>query len=71
MKIKYISKKENILGGAPVISGTRIPAERLTRLIEMGYTEENIKKEFPRLEIRKIRGAIFELASEGLRKISA
>lgn len=70
MKTKYISKKENILGGAPVISGTRIPVERLSYLVETGYTEENIKKEFPSIGTTKIRGALSELVIAGLRKFS-
>lgn len=67
--MKYISKTKNILGGAPVISGTRIPAERLSALVELGYTEENIKKQFPGVSIKKIKGAMSELLSFSIEKL--
>jgi uncharacterized protein (DUF433 family) len=69
MKQKYISKHKEILGGIPVIVGTRIPAERLAHLIKQGYTEEKIKQEFPGLSVTKVRGALFELAEIGIKHV--
>lgn len=69
MKQKFITKSEKILGGAPVIKGTRIPAERIAYLVKQGYTEGKIKEEFPGLPASKIRGALFELAQTGLKYI--
>lgn len=66
MKTVYISQSEGIFDGAPVIKGTRIPATRLRALIQHGYTEENIKEEFPQLSTKKIRGALDELLSNGI-----
>lgn len=66
----YIAQNQKILAGKPVITGTRIPAERLVYLVKHGYTEENLKKEFPGLSVKKIRGALFELALSGLREIT-
>jgi len=62
----YIVRDKDIMGGAPIIVGTRIPAERLVALLEFGYTEEKIRKQFPHLDIKKIRGAVSELAAIGL-----
>lgn len=61
MKMKYISQTKEILDGAPVIIGTRIPVERLSALIKLGYTEKNIKKEFPGVSVKKIKGALSEM----------
>jgi len=68
-KMKYIVKNEKILGGAPTIAGTRIPAERLVNLVEQGYKEKNIKKEFPGIRIATIRGALSELTLIGISHI--
>ena len=38
-----------ILGGQPVIKGTRIPVARVLALIGMGYTLIDLKKELPDL----------------------
>lgn len=67
----YIEKNEKILGGNPVIAGTRIPAQRLLHLIQSGYTEENLKEEFPGVPAKKIRGALSELISAGLQRVGA
>lgn len=67
--MRYIVRNENILGGAPTIVGTRIPAEKLIPLIEEGYEEKNIKKEFPELSVEKIRGALSELISAGMHSL--
>ena len=68
-KMKYIEKNEKILGGAPVITGTRIPVERLAHLIKQGYEEKNIKEEFPGVEVKVIKGAMSELAIAGLHNL--
>lgn len=69
MTLQYISKTKEILGGAPVIAGTRIPAERVSYLVKQGYTEKNLRKEFPGLSVKKIRGALFELTTIGLQHL--
>lgn len=65
----YIYRDEKIMGGEPVIVGTRIPAVRLVYLLKQGYTEDTIKREFPHLSKKTIRGALFELSSTGLQSI--
>jgi uncharacterized protein (DUF433 family) len=49
-----ITKDPNILGGTPVIKGTRIPAKLLKNLFEVGYTVEIINFEYPSLSQQKI-----------------
>ena len=66
MTQKFLEKKETVVGGALVIKGTRIPAERLVALLGHGYTEENIAQEFPNLPKNKIKGAVHELSLTGL-----
>lgn len=45
-----IQKNPKILGGSPVIRGTRIPIARVLALIGMGYKLSDLKKELPDLE---------------------
>jgi len=44
-----INTNPNILGGAPVIKGTRIPVARVVALYIQGYKLIDIKKELPDL----------------------
>lgn len=45
-----IQTNPNILGGKPVIKGTRIPVARVMALIGMGYTLSKLKNELPDLK---------------------
>jgi len=45
-----IQTNPNILGGQPVIKGTRIPVARVLALIGMNYTLTKIKRELPDLK---------------------
>jgi len=38
-----------ILGGKPVIKGTRIPVELVVELAELGYSVDQIVEEYPHL----------------------
>ncbi len=46
-----IEKKPNVLGGMPVIKGTRIPVERVMALFVQGYKIKDFKKDYPYLKI--------------------
>ncbi len=46
---EIIQTNPKILGGAPVIKGTRIPIARVMALIGMGYTLTRLKRELPDL----------------------
>lgn len=45
-----IQTNPKILGGQPVIKGTRIPVARVMALIGMGYNLPKLKRELPDLE---------------------
>lgn len=67
--VKYLSVSPNILGGAPVITGTRIPAARISALLLQGYNEAALVKEFGTVSPRKLRGAMYELTLLGIQKL--
>lgn len=49
-----MSKNQEILGGVPVIEGTRIPATLVFDLLKRGYSVSLIRKEYPSLTTRKL-----------------
>ena len=55
---KYIITDPNILGGKPVIAGTRIPVDQILLLLKNGFTVEAINDEYPQLDIETISGAV-------------
>lgn len=48
-----IEQNPRILGGQPVIKGTRFPIARLLALIGMNYVFQDIKREYPYIKITK------------------
>lgn len=46
---EIIQTNSKIMGGRPIIRGTRIPVARVMALIGMGYTLTKIKRELPDL----------------------
>ncbi len=63
---KTIIIDPEILGGTPVIAGTRIPIERIKELVKQGYTTESLKEEYPQVSIKKIQSVISLLMEIGL-----
>lgn len=63
---KYINIDPKILGGTPVIAGTRIPIERIYELIKQGYSTETLQREYPQVETKKIHSLIAYLVEAGL-----
>jgi len=47
---EIIETNPKVLGGSPVIKGTRIPIARILALISMNYTLSDLKKELPQLK---------------------
>jgi uncharacterized protein (DUF433 family) len=45
-----IESKPEILGGKPVIKGTRIPVELVLELVQAGCSVDEILKEYPHLK---------------------
>lgn len=50
---KIIEKNPKILGGQPIIKGTRIPIARVVALVVQGYKVKDFKKEYPYLTLTK------------------
>ncbi len=48
------------MGGAPVITGTRIPLEVILYRLKEGYSIEAIHQMYPRVERNTLAGAIDE-----------
>jgi uncharacterized protein (DUF433 family) len=59
---KYISVDKNIMSGAPVIRGTRIPIERIMFLIKDGYNIDAIHAEYPYVDRKTLEGVMDEIA---------
>jgi uncharacterized protein (DUF433 family) len=51
--LNIIESKPNVLGGMPVIKGTRIPVARVVALHIQGYKIKDLKKEYPYLKLTK------------------
>jgi uncharacterized protein (DUF433 family)/predicted transcriptional regulator len=56
-----------VLGGKPVIEGTRIPVHMIVELLASGMTEDEVLKEYPNLRRQDIRAAL-EYASTVVRQ---
>jgi uncharacterized protein (DUF433 family) len=58
---KYISSTSNIMGGAPVIKGTRTPIEVILYRLKEGNSIETIHGMFPWIDVKTLSGAIEEV----------
>lgn len=58
--IRYIITNPKILGGKPVISGTRIPISRIIFLLSDGYDYEEIQEEYPHVSQETLKSAVKE-----------
>lgn len=56
--MNLIASHPNILGGKPVINGTRIPVSLVLNLLAHGYSIERIIETYPRLKKNHIQAAI-------------
>ena len=57
---KYIISDPDILGGTPVIKGTRVPIGRIVFLLKDGYTLEAIHEDYPHIATHTLSSAIDE-----------
>jgi uncharacterized protein (DUF433 family) len=57
----YITVDKNIMSGAPVIRGTRIPIERIMFLIKDGYNIDAIHTQYPQVERKTLEGVMDEI----------
>ncbi len=53
-----ISVDPTVMAGKPVIRGTRIPVEMVVRMLAQGISEDEILREYPRLQAEDIRAAL-------------
>ena len=64
-----IESNPDILGGKPIIKGTRIPVSLIYELIGLNYSVEEIQAEYPHLD-RDILLKILELGNDALKNLS-
>ncbi|MEZ4959140.1 MAG: DUF433 domain-containing protein [Saprospiraceae bacterium] len=55
MKYKYITTDPGILGGKPIIKGTRLSVQFILETIASGASIENLLEEFPYLSKEAIQ----------------
>ncbi len=60
--LQRIQINPQVMVGKPVIAGTRIPVELIVRLLAQGLSEEEILKQYSRLQIEDIRAALMYAA---------
>ena len=56
--IHRINVDPKVMVGKPVIRGTRIPVELIVRMLAQGVPEQEILREYPRLQPEDIRAAL-------------
>jgi uncharacterized protein (DUF433 family) len=44
---RYVERNPAVMGGEPVITGTRVPVRTIASLIEMGETPEVLREDYP------------------------
>jgi len=55
---KHIVSNPEILGGTPVIAGTRMPVSRIIHLLRDGYTMESIVEEYPQIDLPTLQHVV-------------
>lgn len=65
-----IEVNPKILGGKPVIRGTRIPVYLILELLSAGYTFKKIRKAYPTIIEEDIKAAV-EYAAKIMKNIEA
>lgn len=49
LRDRYVECNPAVMGGEPVISGTRVPVRTLAGLIEMGETPQTLREDYPHI----------------------
>jgi uncharacterized protein (DUF433 family) len=55
---RYIASDENILGGEPIIAGTRTPVRAIVELWQQGILPEQIPSQLPHLTLAQVFDAL-------------
>ncbi len=61
MKTKFITSDPEIMGGQPVVKGTRIIISRIIFLLKEGYPMDAIHAHYPWVDIKTLEGVIGEI----------
>lgn len=64
-----IESNPEILGGKPIIKGTRIPVALIYELIGLNYSIDEILEEYPHLN-RQVLLKVIELGNDALKNLS-
>ena len=56
--LQRITLDPEVMTGKPVIRDTRIPVELIVRMLAQGSPEEEILREYPRLQPQDVRAAL-------------
>ena len=60
-----LERREEILGGVPVLKGTRVPVSRVLCLLALGYSiADLVEVHYPFLVPSQVRNALLSLARE-------
>ncbi len=54
----YVTNDQSILGGEPIITGTRTPVRAIVELYRMGISPEEIPTHLPHLKLAQVFGAL-------------
>jgi uncharacterized protein (DUF433 family) len=57
-EVNYITAEENILGGEPIIKGTRTPVRAIVEIWRLGTPVEEIPKRLPHLTLAQVFAAL-------------
>jgi uncharacterized protein (DUF433 family) len=49
LRDRYVERNPAVMGGEPVIAGTRVPVRTIASLIEMGETREVLREDYPHI----------------------
>jgi uncharacterized protein (DUF433 family) len=49
LRDRYVEHNPAVMGGEPVITGTRVPVRTIASLIEMGETREVLREDYPHI----------------------
>ena len=64
-----IESNPEILGGKPIIKGTRIPVALIYELIGLNYSIDQIQEEYPHLD-RQVIVKVIDLGIDALKNLS-
>ncbi len=53
-----IVSDRNVMGGEPVVRGTRVPAKTIVAYLQAGHTAQEIFEDYPSLPVDGIRAVI-------------